>query len=159
MDLWQELEDVLQQQKDLLSRLLVKTQEQTVALRASDLPALIALNKQIGELAGHLAVLDRKREDIAAALAGQLGLPVFASISDLLARVTAPATANMDGLIGELRQLVGDLVLQTRLNCYVAGQLSRVTGQLLTIYTSGSFTYDPAGQTRQIGGGIIERQV
>lgn len=159
MELWRELENVLRQQKDLLSCLLDKTREQTVALRASDLPALIALNKQIGELAGSLAVLDKKREDVAASLAGQMGLPAPLAVSQLLAGSTAPAATGLHGLVDELRQMVEDLVLQTRLNGYLAGQLSRITGQMLTIYTSGRFTYDPAGQTRPVGGGIIERQV
>ncbi|MGQ9558222.1 MAG: flagellar protein FlgN [Desulfurispora sp.] len=159
MQLWQDLESMLRQQKDLLSCLLDKTREQTVALRASDLPALIALNRQIGELAGRLAVLDRKREDVAASLAGQLGLPASSAISQLLAVSTAAEATGLHSLVDDLRQMVEDLVLQTRLNGYLAGQLSRITGQMLTIYTSGRFTYDPAGQTRPVGGGIIERQV
>lgn len=149
-NLFNELLELLYLQRDTVEVLSEISVQQNEALRANDLPALIALSPGQNRAAADMARYDKQRGGIEAELARVLKLPEGAGLSILISHAPAGIRDELTVLRQNLKEEATGMLDMVKLNRYMMTHSLRVFNQLLKLYSGPEpATYAPSGKIMQ----------
>jgi hypothetical protein len=132
------MQDLLNLMRDLLAsqqRVLNLTLMRREAMRTYDLARLEALTLHEKHETATLAVLERRRQQVTAAIKAALPRHVEPTVSEMAKRATEPMKSQLLGLAAQIRQTVEQVERNTRINMTVSETVVKGLARVLKVVT------------------------
>lgn len=150
-----ELTGILQQQRDLVAKMLTTAEQKNIALRDNNLDELNNTVQQLTKLTLDMAKLDPKREEIQVRLEQVLGLERGATLTQMLPQAPLELQTHLKELQSEIKEDFNKLREINEINGVLTNRALQVNSALLKIFNPGnSQTYQPTGSVKQTAKGI-----
>lgn len=143
-----ELAEILAAQGALVQEQIKAAEDQNLALRRVDIPSLQAAVRQLDELNGQMATLDKRREQVQQSLEQALGLEPGAALAGMLFAAPVALRDRLAELRRELKQDLDQLRRLNEINGLLTRRAMQVNETLLQIIASGG------GETYQHSGAL-----